>query len=186
MIQWLKVAIFPLLLTACVSYSPDFSLPEQVHFHGKLYQKVTDNRLGEMQQLLYLPSDSAKNPENWQQGMLFFLDKNSAQLTLAQRLALRQNVFAKQPNLRANLAIEQGELRSEVIYPPTERFNNVLLEFSRGRNLACGFGQIQFSEKRQLAHNPIAKKGENLTAYQQESGQLATEFAKLPWLIGCK
>lgn len=89
-------------------------------------------------------------------GILFFLDKNSKNQTLEQRAAFRQASFAKKPELEAKVAIEQNELHSSVIYPPTERFNNVMLEVTRGRNLACGYGQIQFADKREVS-KAIAK-----------------------------
>lgn len=187
MIQSLNVAFLALFLTACVSRSPDFKLPEQVNFQGITYQKVTQNRLDEMQQHLYLPvQQTPKNLQNWQQGILFFVDKNTTKQTLAERLALRQNVFKKQSETQAKLWISEQELRSEVIYPPTERFHNVQVELSRGRNLPCGFGQIQFSDKQLIDPSLFAKKRGELTAYRYKMVELARQFEQLPWLIGCK
>ncbi|OOR99275.1 ABC transporter ATPase [Haemophilus paracuniculus] len=178
----LKIAVLSLVLTACVSKSPQFALPEQVNFDGQTFVKATDNQISEMQQLLYLPQSSEQNPNNWQKGILFFLDKNSQQKSLTERIALREKAFKKQTDTLANVEIVGNELRSEVVYPPTERFNDVQLEVSRGRDLACGFGQMQFSDKRSVS----AKKSPNLTAYQSQVAKLAQQFAELPWQIECK
>lgn len=174
--------LLSLFLSACSITQSQFQLPEQINFQGKSYQKVTHNQIDEMQQLLYLPSQSEKNPENWQQGILLFLDKNAANKSLEERLTLRQNAFAKQSRTKANLVIEQNELRSQVIYPPTARFPDVLLEVSRGRNLTCGFGQMQFSDKRSVP----AKNLQNLSSYQGSLRELAQQFAKLAWQISCQ
>ncbi|MEG9499621.1 ABC transporter ATPase [Mannheimia indoligenes] len=175
-----------LIMAGCVNQSNQFSVPEKVDFQGQTYIKVTANQLDEMQHLLYLPEIGDKNAENWEKGILFFLDKNSKNQTLEQRAAFRQSSFAKQQDVIAKFNIEQNELQSNVIYPPTERFNNVMLEVTRGRNLACGYGQIQFSDKRLLNNTEFAKKSKNLTAYSQAIAQLALEFNQLAWLVECR
>lgn len=180
--RWLFFAGFSLFLTACSLTQKQFDLPGKVDFQGKSYVKVTDNRIDEMRQLLYLPSEGKQDPEHWNKGILFFLDQNSQRKTLQQRVALRQAAFAKLSNTQSSVNIEQNELRSQVIYPPTERFNDVLFEVSRGRDLLCGYGQIQYSDKRPV----IAKKRQNLTAYQESLIQLAQQLAAMPWLITCK
>lgn len=185
MIRLFTLVVFSVFVTACVNHTVDFSLPDIVQFDGKRYQKITDNRLDEMRQLLYLPSDSTKDPENWQQGILFFLDKNSARKSLEERLTLREKALERQSDLQKNLVIKDGELRSQIIYPPTDRFRNIQLELSRGRNLSCGFGQIQFSSKRFVAEN-LTKNSVDLTAYQPEMAQLTEKFILFPWLIECK
>ncbi|ACE61301.1 hypothetical protein [Actinobacillus pleuropneumoniae] len=180
--RWLFLAGFSLFLTACGLTQKQFDLPEKVDFQGKSYVKVTDNRIDEMRQLLYLPSDGKQDPEHWNTGILFFLDQNSQGNTLQQRVELRQAAFAQQNNTQSKIRIENQELRSEVIYPPTERFNDVLLEVSRGRNLQCGYGQIQYSDKRSV----LTKKERNSTAYQASLLQLAQQLAAMPWLVTCK
>ncbi|QNS16222.1 ABC transporter ATPase [Mannheimia bovis] len=175
-----------LMIAGCVSQNEQFSVPEKVDFQGQTYIKVTANQLDEMQHLLYLPKSGEQNPENWEKGILFFLDKNSKNQTLEQRSAFRQSSFAKQQDVIAKFKIEQNELQSNVIYPPTERFNNVMLEVTRGRNLDCGYGQIQFSDKRSLNNTEFAKKSKNLTAYSQAMTKLAFEFNQLAWLVECR
>ncbi|MGX3066043.1 ABC transporter ATPase [Ursidibacter arcticus] len=172
----LKIVVLALCLSACSLQNKHFSLPDRVIFEGVEYQQVTNNQLDEMQQSLYLPINLHKNPDDWQKGFLFFLDKNSQQRTLQQRLALREKSFANQVNTRADLTIIQDELRTEVIYPPTERFQNQQLEVSRGRDSQCGFSQMQFSDKR-------AVSAKNL---QADLAELAIAFSKLPWLVECK
>ncbi|WP_373611465.1 ABC transporter ATPase [Mannheimia sp. E30BD] len=175
-----------LIMAGCVSQHKPFSVPEKVNFQGQTYVKVTANQLDEMQHLLYLPEIGEKNPENWEKGILFFLDKNSNKQTLEQRAAFRQSSFNKQQNVLADINIQNSELQSQVIYPPTERFNNVMLEVTRGRNLNCGYGQIQFSDKRWLNKAEFAKKSKKLTAYNQAMVQLALEFNQLAWLVECR
>ncbi|QIW15413.1 ABC transporter ATPase [Pasteurellaceae bacterium RH1A] len=175
----LLFASFCLILAACSSRH--FVLPEQIHFKGEDYVVASHSQIDEMQQLLYLPQNSSQNPEDWQRGFLLFTDKNSAQKSLQERLTLRQKAFAQQASTQADLKIEDGELRSQVLYPPIERQPNYQLEVSRGRDLACGFGQMQFSDKRL----GFAKNLQNLTALQAELKGLAKELAQMAWLIGC-
>ena len=103
-------------------------------------------------------------------------------MSLADRASLRQNAFARQADTQAKVEVVQNELRSEVLYPPTERFNDVQLEVSRGRDLQCGYAQMQFSDKRPA----FTKKSQNLTAYHQVLSELALEFSRLAWQVNCQ
>lgn len=179
--RFLVFAFFSLFLTACQVGQKQFSLPESVNFQGKRYEKVTHNRIDEMQSLLYLPAQSTKDPENWQQGILLFVDKNSQGKTLAERVALRQKSFNEAEALH-NVSVVQNELKSEVIYPPTARFNDVLLEVSRGKDSVCGYSQMQFSDKRSIS----AGVSPNLRSYVSDLSTLATEFNQLAWPIRCQ
>ena len=181
-LRWGSFAILSLFLTACQLKTDGFNLPDAVTFQKQRFEKVTQNQIDEMQQLLYLPAEGTKNPENWQKGILIFVDKNSKRMSLADRASLRQNAFARQADTQAKVEVVQNELRSEVLYPPTERFNDVQLEVSRGRDLQCGYAQMQFSDKR----SAFAKKSQNLTAYQQVLSELAIEFSRLAWQVNCK
>lgn len=176
-----KSFFLPLFLTGCVVTPPQFSIPEQVNFQGKIYQKVTQNQLDEMQQSLFLLKESSKDPNNWQQGILLFTDKNSQQKSLADRVELRQQTFAKQSDTKAKVAIVGDELQSQVLYPPTERFNDYQLEVTRGRNSQCGYSQMQFSDKRSVS----AKNLQNPTAYIKDLQQMAWQFSQLAWQIEC-
>ena len=177
--RWGSFALFSLFLTACQFKTGGFDLPDAVTFQKQRFEKVTQNQIDEMQQLLYLPVEGAKNPENWQKGILIFVDKG---MSLADRASLRQNAFAQQVDTQAKVEVAQNELRSEVLYPPTERFNDVQLEVSRGRDLQCGYAQMQFSDKR----SAFANKSQNLTAYQQALSELALEFSRLAWQVNCQ
>lgn len=168
-------------LVGCAVRSPMFVLPEKIAFQQKIFERVTHNQLDTMQQALYLPQNSAQNPENWQQGLLLFTEQ-PAQMTLEQRVTLRQASFAKQAETQAAVRIAQNELKSEVIYPPTERFNNVQLEVTRGKEGHCGYEQMQFADNRSV----LAKKSQNLTAYQAELQQLSAQFERLAWQIQCQ
>lgn len=181
-LRWGSFAILSLFLTACQLKTDGFNLPDAVTFQKQRFEKVTQNQIDEMQQLLYLPAEGTKNPENWQKGILIFVDKNSKRMSLADRASLRQNAFARQADTQAKVEVVQNELRSEVLYPPTERFNDVQLEVSRGRDLQCGYAQMQFSDKR----SAFAKKSQNLTAYQQVLSELAIEFSRLAWQVNCQ
>ncbi len=175
-----------LFLTACVNQitSPTtaLSLPKKIIFGDQTYIQTTYRGLDEMQHLLYLPNNKKINTKNWQQAILIFLDKNSQNKTLQKRLTLRENTFKQRPKTIANLQIINNELQSEIIYPPTQREKNIQLEISRGRNLACGFTQMQYAEKR----SNFAKNLPNLTAYKKDLTKLAEQFKKLDWQIKCK
>ncbi len=64
-------------LAGCATNVSQFAMPDVVRFGQDNFVKVTHSQIDEMQHLLYLPENSEKNPENWQKGILFFLDKNS-------------------------------------------------------------------------------------------------------------
>lgn len=179
----MRIAILALafLLSACVT-QPQFSLPKEVAFQGKNYQQVTQNQLDEMQQSLFLLQNSRQDPDNWQQGILLFTDKNSQQKTLNERVVLRKNTFAKQAETRAEVAVIGNELRSQVLYPPTARFRDYQLEVSRGRDSECGYSQMQFSVKYALSE----AKSANIAAYWRDLTQLAAQFMQLPWQIECR
>lgn len=177
--------LLPLLLSACVSQTEradDFRVPQVVEFQGNRFEQANHSHIDDMQQLLYLPQQSEKNPNNWQQGILIFLDKNHQGQTLSERAELRRQRFTEQPQTYAQVSVANGELESRVIYPPSVRFPDVMLEVSRGRNLTCGFGQIQFADKRSVS----GKNVQNLSLYRTTLAELAGRFAQLPWLIGCK
>lgn len=175
-----------LFLAGCATQAPQFSVPEQITFWQETFEKVSHSQIDEMQQLLYLPQHSAKNPDNWQKGILLFLDKNSQGRTLQQRAELRKQRFAQQPQTLAKVELKAvngtTELQSQVIYPPTERFADVQLEVSRGQDLNCGFGQMQFADKRAVT----AKKVQNLAEFQPLVLDLAVHFSQLAWQIECK
>lgn len=177
-----KIALLSGLLTGCSVQYGQFAVPTEVRFADKVFEIASDNRLDEMRQILYLPQGSAKNPDNWQQGFLIFLDRNAQGRTLAERQTLRQQSFAKQPHTQANVRLVGNELRSQVLYPPTERFHNYQLEVTRGREFACGFGQMQFADKR----SDFAKNQQQPTAYLRILEELAQSLAQLPWLMECR
>lgn len=170
------------LLAGCTTQSPQFSTPEKITFQNQAFERVTHTQLDDMQQMLYLPSEGSKDPENWDKGLLIFLDKNSREQTLEERAELRKEAFAQQAQTQAKVEIRNQELHSQVIYPPTERFKNVQLEVSRGKDFACGFGQIQLADKRSVSH----KKLQNLSQFQPLVISLAQQLSQLAWQIECK
>lgn len=171
-----------LFLSACVNQTASFSVPEKVLFQNKVFEKMTHSELGDMQQMLYLASGTAQNPDDWQQGVLIFLDRNTQGRTIAERMALRQASFAAQDGTLANVTIQGEELQSQVIYPPTARFANVQLEVSRGRESLCGFSQMQFADKRSV----LGEKTQELESYRPILANLMQQFEKLDWQILCR
>lgn len=170
------------VLTGCISSQSEFYTPKKIVFQSHIFEQVTNSQLGEMQQMLYLPQNSGQDSENWQQGILLFLDKNTQTRHLTERVALRQQAFSRQIGTLANIEIKQQELRSQVIYPPTERFQNIQLEVTRGRDLQCGYGQMQFADKRSIS----GKNLQNLADFKPLVTQLAEQFSQLAWQIGCR
>lgn len=173
-------ALFSLFLTACSNQLSTFRIPEKIAFLGETFEKANHSQLDEMQQLLYLPSRSDKDPNNWAIGILVFLDSDKQVKSLEERLALRKN-YVQMPETQMQIAVVGNELKSEIIYPPSERFQNIQLEATRGRNLACGFAQMQFAYKL-----PKPKKHESLSEYQPKLQEVAAHFAALPWQIHCE
>ncbi|AKO45665.1 hypothetical protein [[Haemophilus] ducreyi] len=177
----LLLIIFCCFLTACQMLKKTFVVPESIPFQGKSYFKVTDNMLEGMRHLLFLPAEGNQHPENWHNAIFIFLDQNKTS-TIMQRMALRKKVFSNQQDTIAQIKIIENELYSAIIYPPTERFNDILLEVSRGRDSACGFAQIQVANKRAI----LTEKNANLTAYQAELNSLAQQLSTLAWQVACQ
>lgn len=171
-----------LLLSGCVNTVSQFSIPNSIAFKGMIFEKVTHSQIDEMQQLLYLPQGSKQDPNQWLQGLLIFLDKNTQSISLVERVARRKQSFAKQVDTIANIDIAGNELQSQIIYPPTARFQDVQLEVSRGKDFSCGYGQMQFSDKRVISGNKLP----NLQDYQAELQQLAKAFSRLSWQMECR
>lgn len=171
-----------LLLSGCVSQPSQFTSPEKIYFQSQIFERITHNELGDMQQMLYLPKNSEQNPENWQQGVLIFLDKNSQGRSLQERMELRKTSFLAQTDTLAKVEIIGVELQSQVIYPPTERFPDVQLEVTRGKEFRCGYGQMQFANKQSIS----SKNLQDLSQYQSLVAKMAQDFAELAWQIGCE
>lgn len=167
-----------LLLSGCQLSPSDFSVPTQITLQGEKYIQVSANQIDQMKHILYLPEKSKKDVEHWQQGILLFLDQNIHPQPLVQRRALRKAYYAKNPTIEATLTLKQDTLYSEVLYPPTDREQNYLLEVSKGKNLMCGFAQIQFSQKR----DSVA----NISQYRTALTRLSDALNQLPWIIGCR
>lgn len=176
------ILLLSLLISGCSVHNGQFSVPTHIHFSGKVFESVLDNQLDEMRQILYLPQDSTKNPDDWQQGFLIFLDRNLQGRTLSERQQLRQQSFDQQSNTQAKVIVSNNELQSQVLYPSTERFSDYQLEVTRGRDFACGFGQMQFADKR----SDFTKNLQLQTAYRQKLKDLAHSLAQLPWLMECR
>ncbi|MDP8079862.1 hypothetical protein [Phocoenobacter skyensis] len=184
-------ANFCLYLTACVSYGSQqpqklsFNIPQSIKFDGKEYIKSNHSRLEGMEHIVYLSNNKKVNTENWQQAIFIFLDNSVAvrpAISLKERLNIRKNIYKSQHKILADLIINNAELQSKIISPPTEREHNILLEVSRGRNSQCGFGEIQYAIKRL----DFAKNLPNVTAYKAEVNEIATQFAQLKWQIKCQ
>ncbi|MBR0573459.1 MULTISPECIES: ABC transporter ATPase [Pasteurellaceae] len=190
-LKFLIFANFCLYLTACVSYSSQqpqklsFNIPQSIKFDGQEYIKSNHSRLEGMEHIVYLPHNKKINTKNWQQAIFIFLDnivEVRPAISLEERIHIRQNVYKSQHKILADLIINNAELQSKIISPPTEREHNILLEVSRGRNSQCGFGEIQYAIKRL----DFAKNLPNVTAYKKEIIKLADRFKQLDWQILCK
>ncbi|MDP8170759.1 ABC transporter ATPase [Pasteurella skyensis] len=184
-------ANFCLYLTTCVSYSSQqpqklsFNIPQSIKFDGQEYIKSNHSRLEGMEHIVYLSHNKKVNTENWQQAIFIFLDNSVAvrpAISLKERLNIRKNIYKSQHKILADLTINNAELQSKIISPPTEREHNILLEVFRGRNSQCGFGEIQYAIKRL----DFAKNLPNVTAYKAEVNKIATQFAQLKWQIKCQ
>lgn len=57
------ITLVALSLAGCVSQSPQFAVPDAIHFGQDTFVKVTHSQIDEMQHLLYLPEKSEKNPK---------------------------------------------------------------------------------------------------------------------------
>ncbi|MDP8163472.1 ABC transporter ATPase [Pasteurella skyensis] len=190
-LKFFIIANFCLYLTACVSHNSQqpqklsFNIPQSIKFDGQEYIKSNHSRLEGMEHIVYLPNNKKVNTENWQQAIFIFLDNSVAvrpAISLKERLNIRKNIYKSQHKILADLAINNAELQSKIISPPTEREHNILLEVFRGRNSQCGFGEIQYAIKRL----DFAKNLPNVTAYKAEVNDIATQFAQLKWQIKCQ
>lgn len=190
-LKYLIFANFCFFLTACVNTSSQkisskrdsqpFKLPQEIIFEGEHYVPVKHSQINEMQNIVYLLKLEKQNLKNWQKALFIFLDENTQNKTLQQRLNLREIIFKQQPKIIAKLQIINNELQGKIIYPPTQREQNVQLSISRGRNLECGFAEIQYAEKRLDFMKNLQKQ-----IIQKEVKQNAQKLSKLDWIISCK
>lgn len=178
----IKASLLTLFLSACTFNTQDDYLPSTIDYDGQTFVQVTKNQIGKMQQFLYLPETDNKDPNNWQKGIIAFIDQSIPKKTLTERAQFRKAFFLKQKNILSRISVIKNELWSEIIYPPTDRSQNIQFEISQGKELECGYAQVQISEK--LSASEI--KWQQLVVYNNFLEKLRLNLKNLPWFIQCK
>ncbi|MGV6987448.1 hypothetical protein ACWA5Z_00320 [Testudinibacter sp. P80/BLE/0925] len=174
-----------LLFSACssVEQSKTFQAPEKIKFNGKTFQRGKSVDLVEMVRYVYHPNGNSGSREK---AVLFF-DRNKQELSLRQRLELRQKSYQQSDNTLAEMSITDETLYSQLVYRPSERFAYWGVELAKGRNMAdCGFLEFQYSYG--VNAKPQAKAKEQAFLQRQiypKAHKILQQLQQQPWTWQC-
>lgn len=170
------------LLSACVSTTtPTPNMPQQIEYNGQVYHLANQQHLGEMQRYFYLPQ--GETTKKWQSAVDILVDLNKEKRSLAERIALRKNVFTKNQITAFDLTEKDNVLYAYVIYPPNDKEQNYQIDVAKGKNSAeCGFAQIQYSQKIESDGELASKHPDSRYAELRKTAKKAlAELAQFNW-----
>ncbi|MFC0309268.1 hypothetical protein ACFFHK_06030 [Gallibacterium trehalosifermentans] len=141
-----------LFVAGCVSHQVSqhrVQVPTTLSFAEQQYQLTKTDDLGSVVKYTYqlIDTNSNKNShlEIFQDLQQDFVKTDP---TYQQRIALREQMYARSDINVFNNQVNNGKLYSYVVYPPAERFIDYQVDVAKGENLAsCGFVQLQYSEQ---------------------------------------
>ncbi|MBE2894809.1 hypothetical protein [Spirabiliibacterium falconis] len=157
-----------------------FLPPSQLTFANKTFVRGKTVDLIEMQKYVYRPTTKGVLKEK----VTLFFDQNRRNMSLQQRLALRQRSYQRS-HTQADLHLADESLYSTVIYRPSQQFRTWGVEVTKGRNIAkCGFLEVQYS----YALNPN-RTVSDATVVQQTIAPYAhhimQQLKRQPWQWRC-
>lgn len=171
------------LLSACVTtqMTTMTDIPEKIEHNGQIYHLANQQNLGEMQRYFYLPQ--GETTKKWQSAVDILVDLNKEKRSLAERIALRKNVFTKNQITAFDLTEKDNALYAYVIYPPNDKEQNYQIDVAKGKNSAeCGFAQIQYSQKIESDGELASKHPDSKYAELRKTAKKAlTELAQFNW-----
>ncbi|MDY0501804.1 hypothetical protein NMU76_05680 [Pasteurella multocida] len=144
-ILFILTVLIGLLLSGCAS-KPQLVAPQQITHNQHTYTLATQQDLGNLARFFYL--EEGESVENWKSAVELLFDRNPMQVSLGDRIALRQRVYKNTGVKHFKLQQQQETLYSFVIYEPTVKNNDWQVDVAKGKGIAgCGFVQYQYSLK---------------------------------------
>ncbi|WP_439257739.1 6-phosphofructokinase [Lonepinella sp. BR2271] len=142
-----------LWLSGCVTQQPteptpqvQLNVPQNITYHHKNYALKSSQDLGSMAHYVYFMKK--ENGKNWKTAIELLHDRNVQNVSLQERIQLRENVYKTNGVEHFNFTVENGTMYAFVIYAPNEQQPNWQLEVARASDVAgCGFVQYQYSLK---------------------------------------
>ncbi|WP_152596691.1 hypothetical protein [Chelonobacter oris] len=178
------ILVLSLLSVGCsVKQTPSFQATEQIAFNGKTFALAKTADLTEMVRYIYNPNGDSASREK----VTLFFDRNRHNLSLSQRLSLRQRSYRQSADTLAELTIDDKTLYSTVIYRPSRQFAYWGVEVTKGKNIAdCGFLEFQYSYgvngKKQ---SPNAETAFLAKIIYPAARQYRQHLQQQPWLWQC-
>lgn len=161
-----------------------FSPAKDMQFNGKSFYQAKILDLGEMVRYIYHPTDDRIRGEK----IVLFFDNNTRNMSLQQRLTLRQHSYQQSNNTLAELKIDDHILYSKLIYRPSQQFDDWGIALTKGKHIAdCGFIEFQYSYGLKAKKQPTDKEQAFLAHYIYPTAQRRFEqLQQQPWQWQCQ
>ncbi|HBO37784.1 MAG TPA: 6-phosphofructokinase, partial [Pasteurellaceae bacterium] len=137
------------LLSGCTllpqknNVSATLDAPKNLKHNGKNYYLSYNKDLGSVARYMYL--EKKENTKNWKSAVELLLDRNEEDLSLGERIELREKVYKNTGIEHFNLYEKDDMLYGFVIYAPSAQHNDWQVNVSKGMNIEdCGFVQYQY------------------------------------------
>ncbi|OOF54680.1 hypothetical protein BKK56_08750 [Rodentibacter genomosp. 2] len=147
------VILTALLLSACVGKPSQLEAPNQIKYHGKIYQMASGQDLDSVVRYIYLSKPDTL--EKWKSQIELLLDRNKQHRDIKERITLRERIYRNTDVVSFKLFPIRNEktkkdegLKGYVVYAPTDKEPSWQVNIMMGKDVPqCGFVQFQYSQK---------------------------------------
>ncbi len=191
MMNKILVILTALLLSACVGTPSQLDAPNQVKYHGKIYQMASGQDLDSVVRYIYLSKPDTL--EKWQSQIELLLDRNKQHRDIKERITLRERIYRNTDVVSFKLLPIRNEktkkdegLKGYVVYAPTDKEPSWQVNIMMGKDIPqCGFVQFQYSQKVKNSRRLNNKKAlQHLKKYLIDK-EMKT-LGKLDWQWYCQ
>ncbi|OOF80756.1 hypothetical protein [Rodentibacter caecimuris] len=185
------VILTALLLSACVGTPSQLAAPNQIKYHGKIYQMASGQDLDSVVRYIYLSKPDTL--EKWQSQIELLLDRNKQHRDIKERITLRERIYRNTDVVSFKLLPIKNEktkkdegLKGYVVYAPTDKEPSWQVNIMMGKDIPqCGFVQFQYSQKVKNSRRLNSKKAlQHLKKYLIDK-EMKT-LGKLDWQWYCQ
>ncbi|OOF78047.1 hypothetical protein BKG96_06775 [Rodentibacter caecimuris] len=185
------VILTALLLSACVGTPSQLAAPNQIKYHGKIYQMASGQDLDSVVRYIYLSKPDTL--EKWQSQIELLLDRNKQHRDIKERITLRERIYRNTDVVSFKLLPIKNEktkkdegLKGYVVYAPTDKEPSWQVNIMMGKDIPqCGFVQFQYSQKVKNSRRLNNKKAlQHLKKYLIDK-EMKT-LGKLDWQWYCQ
>lgn len=185
------VILTALLLSACVGTPSQLAAPNQIKYHGKIYQMASGQDLDSVVRYIYLSKPDTL--EKWQSQIELLLDRNKQHRDIKERITLRERIYRNTDVVSFKLLQIKNEktkkdegLKGYVVYAPTDKEPSWQVNIMIGKDIPqCGFVQFQYSQKVKNSRRLNNKKAlQHLKKYLIDK-EMKT-LGKLDWQWYCQ